>query len=91
MGAIGQAPSPKGAALNSPGREPWGPSARRNISSVQGLRPGLLKPAPLGLKTLGRRPGPSLPDWLTQLGVPVTGMPEVISAGLSTVTAAAWP
>ena len=30
-------------------------------------------------------------DWLTQLGVPVTGVPEVISADLSTVTAAAWP
>ena len=28
-------------------------------------------------------------DWLTQFGVPVTAPPEVISADLSTVTAAA--
>src|SRR5437762_9653387 len=28
-------------------------------------------------------------DWLTQLGVPVTAPPEVLSADLSTVTAAA--
>ena len=124
FGVTGRARSPKGAAFNSPGREPWAserttqyvprpgltpwtiesrplgaqnrglrPSAiglrarclirapkgrlsiaqggspgRRNIRFVQGLRPGLLKPAPLGLKTSAKGRAPPVPPITVGMG-----------------------